>query len=743
MATEKTLRCPSHSQSAKPRVNTRRNSDTSFDFFHRDQEYAFKWAKNCCNTKNKTGSIAIQPSSIRELNLHFQLSKPSSGPVLCQWAIFNRIPTEVLSMVYLIFLGGVVGFLGVSIDVLIWYFTLGHTHFMNLSPWIAGKFVLWCLYIVVFLVAAVMITQNVGPNAKGSGIPEMKCIIGGVWLKRYLGMDVFLAKVMGLTLAIGSGAFIGKEGPMVHLSSILEDQLTKRFGVFGKLRRNPAMMQQLLAAACAIGVAANYGAPFGGLLFSIEVTSTYYPIRNYYYSFVCSLSGSLAFLILWNTFLGQPIGTPFLPSEQRCNVTLEHFADFFTSAIIGLCGGVMGFIVIRGYSAIMWLRRTYSEFPLFFPYPYTMAIAFLTGIFTFPFLVGDIISMPSKTMMVNMFDPEFQFSQVSDSVFGYTLQMPREAHYGILIVVHLVLQILTMSLPVPLGIMSPTLALGTVMGYLIATILSNVPAFHLVNVHAMAMVGAASMATGVTQTLSTAILIVEMTGEFQVIILAMFGVVISMAVSSSLGQDIFEVILQLRRLPYLPSLNVSSSVIKARDIMDTSYPIINVATVHVPELMNLKKLKLTASDNDLLSHQQYAIVDQNEHFFGSIPEAAVEMALTRIKNKEISHDQLRSCLEEYSREYNEFVVPFTFSPETTLEQVHSSFVTLRLPIAFVTTQGKVLGTITRQKVMDLAYLGDAAQIVKHFVQKRQTQMEETEEDNTDLIDSNEGLGIIN
>lgn len=42
----------------------------------------------------------------------------------------------------------------------------------------------------------------------GSGIPEMKCIIGGVWLKRYLGMDVFAAKVAGLSLAIGSGKLI-------------------------------------------------------------------------------------------------------------------------------------------------------------------------------------------------------------------------------------------------------------------------------------------------------------------------------------------------------------------------------------------------------------------------------------------------------------------------------------------------------------------------------------------------------
>jgi hypothetical protein len=126
---------------------------------------------------------------------------------------------------------------------------------MELSPWIAGKFVLWCLFTIVLLLASALITQNVGPNAKGmfppsfhrryllhltpipisdlpltfslvvkkilacanliligSGIPEMKCIIGGVWLKRYLGMDVFIAKVIGLSLAIGSGTFFFHAG---------------------------------------------------------------------------------------------------------------------------------------------------------------------------------------------------------------------------------------------------------------------------------------------------------------------------------------------------------------------------------------------------------------------------------------------------------------------------------------------------------------------------------------------------
>lgn len=70
------------------------------------------------------------------------------------------------------------------------------------------------------------------------------------------------------------------------------------------------MMQQMLAAACAIGVGANFGTPIGGLLFSIEVTSTYYPLRNYYFSFVTSLAGSFVFICLWNIFRDQGTNPP-------------------------------------------------------------------------------------------------------------------------------------------------------------------------------------------------------------------------------------------------------------------------------------------------------------------------------------------------------------------------------------------------------------------------------------------------
>jgi H+/Cl- antiporter ClcA len=41
----------------------------------------------------------------------------------------------------------------------------------------------------------------------------------------------------------------------------------------------------MLAAAVAAGVTATFGAPIGGVLFSIEVTSTYYFVSNLWKAF--------------------------------------------------------------------------------------------------------------------------------------------------------------------------------------------------------------------------------------------------------------------------------------------------------------------------------------------------------------------------------------------------------------------------------------------------------------------------
>lgn len=70
------------------------------------------------------------------------------------------------------------------------------------------------------------------------------------------------------------------------------------------------MKMQMLAVACAVGMAGSRGAIVSGILFSIEVTSTYYPIRNYWNSFIAAFVSGLSYRIMWNSFIGKRMSIP-------------------------------------------------------------------------------------------------------------------------------------------------------------------------------------------------------------------------------------------------------------------------------------------------------------------------------------------------------------------------------------------------------------------------------------------------
>jgi chloride channel 2 len=90
------------------------------------------------------------------------------------------------------------------------------------------------------------------------------------------------------------GMIIGREGPFVHVSSIVSFQLVRRIGVFAKIMRvrsisssyfrililqSEFLIRELLTTAVVVGVACSFGSVFGAIVFSIEVTSTSYQTR--------------------------------------------------------------------------------------------------------------------------------------------------------------------------------------------------------------------------------------------------------------------------------------------------------------------------------------------------------------------------------------------------------------------------------------------------------------------------------
>ena len=54
----------------------------------------------------------------------------------------------------------------------------------------------------------------------------------------------------------------------------------------------------MLGAACAVGVTSAFGSPVGGVLFSIEVTATYYLTSGYWRAFLTAVSGCIVFKLI-------------------------------------------------------------------------------------------------------------------------------------------------------------------------------------------------------------------------------------------------------------------------------------------------------------------------------------------------------------------------------------------------------------------------------------------------------------
>lgn len=91
-----------------------------------------------------------------------------------------------------------------------------------------------------------------------------------------------VVKGVGVVLCVSGGLAAGKEGPMIHIGSVIAAGLSQ-----GRLRfcnvslkclrifRNDQEKRDFVSAGAAAGVAAAFGAPVGGLLFSLEEGSSF------------------------------------------------------------------------------------------------------------------------------------------------------------------------------------------------------------------------------------------------------------------------------------------------------------------------------------------------------------------------------------------------------------------------------------------------------------------------------------
>uniref|UniRef100_A0A9J7WWK6 Chloride channel, voltage-sensitive 2a n=2 Tax=Cyprinus carpio carpio TaxID=630221 RepID=A0A9J7WWK6_CYPCA len=490
------------------------------------------------------------------------------------------------------------------------------------------QYVAWVTYPVVLITFSAGFTQILAPQAVGSGIPEMKTILRGVVLKEYLTFKTFVAKVIGLTCALGSGMPLGKEGPFVHVASLCAALLSKFMALFGGIYMNELRNTEMLSAACAVGVGCCFAAPIGGVLFSIEVTSTFFAVRNYWRGFFAATFSAFIFRVLavWNK--DEETITALFKTRFRLDFPFD-LQELPAFAVLGITSGFGGALYVylnRIIVESMRKQKTINKFLLKKRLVYPAVVTLLISTLTFPpgfgqFMAGQLTQHES---LVALFDNQTWYKQGVAEEFVYSSHVPQAwKHPQVSVFITLLLFIVmkfwmsavATTMPVPCGAFMPVFLIGAAFGRLVGESMAAVfpdgihtdSTVYPIVPGGYAVVGAAALSGAVTHTVSTAVIVFELTGQISHILPVMIAVILANAVAQSLQPSLYDSIIRIQKLPYLPELGWGQEKynIRVEDIMvrDVRYITLSSSYRDLQEALitgQLKTLALVESKESMI-----------------------------------------------------------------------------------------------------------------------------------------------
>ncbi|XP_062955852.1 chloride channel protein 1 isoform X2 [Cynocephalus volans] len=486
--------------------------------------------------------------------------------------------------------------------------------YAQMRPSLPLQFLVWVTFPLILILFSALFCHLISPQAIGSGIPEMKTILRGVVLKEYLTLKAFVAKVVALTAGLGSGIPVGKEGPFVHIASICAAVLSKFMSMFcgvyetmpgqldllvsactvgvgccfAALLEQPYYYSDILTVGCAVGVGCCFGTPLGGVLFSIEVTSTYFAVRNYWRGFFAATFSAFVFRVLavWNK------DAVTITALFRTNFRMDFPFDLKelpAFALIGICCGFLGAVFVYLHRQVMLGVRKHkalSQFLAKHRLLYPGIVTFIIASFTFPPGVGQFMAgelMPREAIST-LFDNNTWVKHAGDpeSLGRSAVWIHPQVNVVIVISLFFVMKfwmsIVATTMPIPCGGFMPVFVLGAAFGRLVGEVMAMLfpdgilfdDIIYKILPGGYAVIGAAALTGAVSHTVSTAVICFELTGQIAHILPMMVAVILANMVAQSLQPSLYDSIIQVKKLPYLPDLGwnqLSKFTIFVEDIM--------------------------------------------------------------------------------------------------------------------------------------------------------------------------------
>ncbi|ETV88383.1 hypothetical protein, variant 1 [Aphanomyces astaci] len=622
------------------------------------------------------------------------------------------------SPILLVCIGIFAAFLGLWMDAMILRVTMFHQELASLG------FFAFLIFSLAMGGVGTVLVHFVCPQAAGSGLPQMKVALSGVDMREYLSPTCLMVKMAGLVTAYAAGLSIGKEGPFIMMSCCFADILMQ-MGYFRRVYEDSSKRLEMLSCACAAGVAATFGTPFGGVLFSVEVTSSFYMVRNLPRSFFAALAGAvtIAFLVTDGQY-------GLFDRSAGLGITDTNFTKVFTYVdagifvFIGVVSGVLGAVFISIISVLVRVRDSWflslGGPPLL--YKRLIVVLVVTIIANVSNFYGDPAWFLHRGSPQKIIDTLFTQSPTREdgALLARSLLTFLPLKYFLTIVCVVV--------PLPAGIFTPTFVIGGIFGRLVGeaiVVTQFVPTKF--EPYEFAIIGAAAFSAGVTRAISTAVIIMEISHNGYLTIPVSISILAAYFTGGRFVENVYDVLISTARLPRLLKLPKAAYDIPTWEVMKT-----------------VDKIDFLSADvsyrkaQDMLTSSQepvFPIVDNTEfmHLIGAVTRSRLKEAIDycKLKSEALAQDgkQAQKSLMDWRIQFayrrgghilslddnaectrTKLTVlmnpsPFQVVEMTTMQRVDAVFRMLKLNNAYVTQAGRLVGVVSRARLM--RFLGTA------------------------------------
>jgi len=372
-------------------------------------------------------------------------------------------------------------------------------------------------------------------------------------------------------VSLGSGASLGREGPVVHMGASFGAWLARIL----HLRRSAA--RTLLGCGVASAVAASFNAPLAGMFFAHEVVLGHYARTAFAPIVMSSVMGT----VITRLYYGSDVAF-LIPLHN-----IQSFWEFPAFALLGILAGVTAMLTVRAIPIVQKVADI-AKAPLWGRPAIAGLVVGLVGL-GFPQVIG------------------VGYGAMNDALYeAYSLAFL----IGLLFAKAFVVAI-CMGLGFAGGMFSPALFLGAMLGGAFGIIATHaLPSFSSGH-GAYTLVGMGAVAAAVLGApISTTLIVFELTGDYQLTIAVMLASVLaSVIMDQSNGGSFFQLQLKMRGLSTRWGREVNLlRMIKVADIMKREY-------VTVPLSEDLPAVRAALFN---APYSELFVVDENGKLHGTI-----------------------------------------------------------------------------------------------------------------------------